>query len=454
VNFQVRAITLDLDDTLWPFAPVGARVEHVLHDWLVAHVPRTAEQFPVHEMRRLREVINAEHPHLAHDFSTLRKLTLARAMELAGDDVAHVEPAFEAFFAERNRVECYPDAIPALERIAARLPIAALTNGNADLQRIGLRDHFSFQLGASESRRAEARAQHLPRCLRAPRRRAASRAARGDDIELTSSAPRCRAAGPAGSTATTCTARSRAGRTRIITPDLAYPTPRRAGRLAGRAHCRTTPHAYERFADATSGVFATSATARLPLVLRGAHGLRRLARPAIARARERDPTRTPSPRPPAASCCCRARHGSPARCSASAIAAIRSPTRTRRWRCRRATGRSHATWTRTRAARCNSAGASGAIASRATSSRCVRRRAGRGATRRGNARHARPPALRVRDLVNTPTEDMGPDQLEQACCELAERHGATIEAISGDDLLKHNFPAIHAVGRASHRAPR
>jgi leucyl aminopeptidase len=63
-------------------------------------------------------------------------------------------------------------------------------------------------------------------------------------------------------------------------------------------------------------------------------------------------------------------------------------------------------------------------------------------------------SVRVRDLVNTPTEDMGPDQLEQACCELAEQYGAQIEAITGDDLLKHNYPAIHAVGRASHRAPR
>jgi leucyl aminopeptidase len=62
--------------------------------------------------------------------------------------------------------------------------------------------------------------------------------------------------------------------------------------------------------------------------------------------------------------------------------------------------------------------------------------------------------VRVRDLVNTPTEHMGPDQLEQACCELAERFGARIEVVSGDDLLAQNFPAIHAVGRASHRAPR
>ena len=62
--------------------------------------------------------------------------------------------------------------------------------------------------------------------------------------------------------------------------------------------------------------------------------------------------------------------------------------------------------------------------------------------------------LRVRDLVNTPTEHMGPDQLEQVVCELAERFGARIEVIGGDDLLARNFPAIHAVGRASHRAPR
>jgi leucyl aminopeptidase len=62
--------------------------------------------------------------------------------------------------------------------------------------------------------------------------------------------------------------------------------------------------------------------------------------------------------------------------------------------------------------------------------------------------------VRVRDLVNTPTEHMGPDQLEQVACEIAERHGAQIEVISGDDLLAKNFPAIHAVGRASHRAPR
>ncbi len=62
--------------------------------------------------------------------------------------------------------------------------------------------------------------------------------------------------------------------------------------------------------------------------------------------------------------------------------------------------------------------------------------------------------LRVRDWVNTPTEDMGPQQLEDAARELAQAHGAKLEVIVGDELLEQNFPTIHAVGRASHRAPR
>ena len=62
--------------------------------------------------------------------------------------------------------------------------------------------------------------------------------------------------------------------------------------------------------------------------------------------------------------------------------------------------------------------------------------------------------VRVRDLVNTPTEHMGPGDLEALARDLAATHGASITVIAGDDLLAQNYPAIHAVGRASHRAPR
>ena len=62
--------------------------------------------------------------------------------------------------------------------------------------------------------------------------------------------------------------------------------------------------------------------------------------------------------------------------------------------------------------------------------------------------------VRVRDLVNTPTEHMGPQELDDTVREIAQAHGARVEVITGEALLEQGFPAIHAVGRASHRAPR
>lgn len=61
---------------------------------------------------------------------------------------------------------------------------------------------------------------------------------------------------------------------------------------------------------------------------------------------------------------------------------------------------------------------------------------------------------RVRDLINTPTEDMGPAELADTVVQLGKNFHALVKQIVGDDLLKANYPAIHAVGRASPREPR
>jgi leucyl aminopeptidase len=60
----------------------------------------------------------------------------------------------------------------------------------------------------------------------------------------------------------------------------------------------------------------------------------------------------------------------------------------------------------------------------------------------------------ARDLINTPASDLGPGELAAAAQAVAERCGATFRTVIGDDLLEQNYPAIHAVGRASPRAPR
>lgn len=72
----------------------------------------------------------------------------------------------------------------------------------------------------------------------------------------------------------------------------------------------------------------------------------------------------------------------------------------------------------------------------------------------GELQHVVEGVTLARDLINTPANDMGPAQLEQAARKLAARYSATINAVVGDELLEQNFPLIHAVGRAAAGAPR
>ncbi|MDO5610059.1 MAG: HAD family hydrolase [Pseudomonadota bacterium] len=150
MSLSIRAITLDLDDTLWPFPPIGERIERALHGWFEQHAPKTAAQFPIPAMRRLRERVIERYPAQSHDASWLRRKGIEIALQESGSDPALADAAYAAFYGERNRVDFYPDARAGLQRIAAHLPICALTNGNADLQAIGIGDLFVARVTARE----------------------------------------------------------------------------------------------------------------------------------------------------------------------------------------------------------------------------------------------------------------------------------------------------------------
>lgn len=148
--FTVRAITLDLDDTLWPILPAIERAESALDAWLGAQSPAIAARWTRAERNRLRLQVDRDRPHLAHDMTAQRQFMLERLLAESGLDVARADDAFEAYFAARCEVEHYPDTLAALERLAARVPLASISNGNACLRRIGLMPLFRFQLGARE----------------------------------------------------------------------------------------------------------------------------------------------------------------------------------------------------------------------------------------------------------------------------------------------------------------
>ncbi|WP_083686189.1 HAD family hydrolase [Rhodoferax koreense] len=148
---KIRAISLDLDDTLWPIWPTIARAEQVLLDWLKLRAPATAGLFGSPEaLREIRNRMHTLRPDLHADLSALRRESIRLALQQANEDGTLAEEAFEVFFAERQRVDLFDDVLPALDLLAARYPLVALTNGNADIARVGLGAYFTASITARE----------------------------------------------------------------------------------------------------------------------------------------------------------------------------------------------------------------------------------------------------------------------------------------------------------------
>ena len=148
---KIRAIGLDLDDTLWPIWPVIERADAQMQQWLAQRAPKATLVFSDSDARlELREHVVRTRPDLGHDMSALRRECIRLALQRSGEDTTLAEPAFEVFFEHRMRVELFADALPALQFLAQRYPIIAISNGNADVARVGLAEHFAASLSAHQ----------------------------------------------------------------------------------------------------------------------------------------------------------------------------------------------------------------------------------------------------------------------------------------------------------------
>ena len=156
---NIRAITLDLDDTLWSIGPVIQRAEEALWDWLARHYPRIEERWSPEQLIELRSQMYDRYPHKVHDFRFLRKKVLEYVALEVGYTTDLVDPAFAVFDAGRNRVDLFPEVDDELSWLADRYKLVAVTNGNANLHTIGIANHFhdivtSVDVGAAKPARA------------------------------------------------------------------------------------------------------------------------------------------------------------------------------------------------------------------------------------------------------------------------------------------------------------
>lgn len=149
----IKLITFDLDDTLWDITPVMQDAEAALRNWLAIHAPRLGPVSVEHLWTIRAGLLQAE-PSLKHRLSELRRRILLHALEDAGyarhEAEALAEGGFQVFLAARHQIELFTEVHPTLEILANRFQLGVITNGNADVRRLGLADYFRFTLCAEE----------------------------------------------------------------------------------------------------------------------------------------------------------------------------------------------------------------------------------------------------------------------------------------------------------------
>ncbi len=151
---DIRLITFDLDNTLWDVNQVIRHAEEQMNAWLDEHVPEYRERVTADVAMDIRREVLSDKPSYGHDVSALRREVLFNGMQRLGMNTAdartRAEAAFLAFFDARQQVVFFEHALEALAHLAQSYQLAALTNGNAQVEKIGLDRYFSFAFSAAD----------------------------------------------------------------------------------------------------------------------------------------------------------------------------------------------------------------------------------------------------------------------------------------------------------------
>ena len=150
---MIRLVTFDLDDTLWAVDGVIRRAEARMLDWLRERVPEYGP-LPDVEKAVIGKAVVAADPEIVHDVSRLRENILRETIKRCGyrppAATRLAAGAFAEFLEWRHRIDYFPGAIDVLNQLAGRYTLAALTNGNADFERLGLDRFFAFGYCAAD----------------------------------------------------------------------------------------------------------------------------------------------------------------------------------------------------------------------------------------------------------------------------------------------------------------
>ena len=162
---SISVVSFDLDDTFWDCEPAISKAEQVLYEWHKRYTPRiTAENDPS-SLLEFRVNVRRRNPGLAGCVTSMRLQGLRELLSAYSYPESMAEDAFEIFYKARSEVVLYPHVHELLEKLGKQFSLAAITNGNADLEHIGIAQYFDRLYAADLNLLAKPDKDMFHRCL-------------------------------------------------------------------------------------------------------------------------------------------------------------------------------------------------------------------------------------------------------------------------------------------------
>ena len=147
----ITCITFDLDDTLWESGPVLRNAEAKFYEWIGRTCPEITRTHPYDALVAHRHAHYASIPEIRHDLTRARISWLESLLQEWGYASDLAETGFRVFRQHRNAVTLFDDAARVLGQLGKRFAVGAITNGNADVNHIGIGHLFDFVVTPAEA---------------------------------------------------------------------------------------------------------------------------------------------------------------------------------------------------------------------------------------------------------------------------------------------------------------
>lgn len=147
----IKAMTFDLDDTLYDNRPVILRLESEVYQWIARHYPK-CQLITKDDWLTFKYLARVNNPNLASDVTLLRRAQLALGLAHVGYDEADIPGIIDKIMEQvlhwRHQIDIPDETHQVLSQLSKRMPLVAITNGNVYPERIGLEQYFSLVLKA------------------------------------------------------------------------------------------------------------------------------------------------------------------------------------------------------------------------------------------------------------------------------------------------------------------